>query len=262
MPLVDVQQPLPSPVVEFDVENESLQENEQPAAPAVEKWTRTPHPRGRQAKDPLAHNVRFQCSSMESMEAQLRDHIANPTGLAEHTTLEFIFPTSAAFMVSSGDHQGAKDAYKAKPAHYQTLNRTAISVIDALSQIDPKEQLKKQKAIAKAIVAAAQQVDGYRYSFHNNWVSKEDEACRFSYYCNDSTLNKGRAANEGAGMAGKRKVKPVYDCNGILHIKFSVTKQNLEVLYRHVPVHKTYEERAPPPRRDSKRRKFYELFAP
>lgn len=63
-------------------------------------------------------------------------------------------------------------------------------------------------------------------------------------------------------MVGKRKIKPVYDCKGQVWIKFSVTYQKLEVHYKHVPLHKTYEERAPPPRKDSKRRKIMEIFNP
>lgn len=61
---------------------------------------------------------------------------------------------------------------------------------------------------------------------------------------------------------GKKVVKPVYDCKGTLHVKFSAVKQNLEVQYKHIPIHKTYDERAPPPRRDSKRRKLMELYNP
>ncbi|RMZ72173.1 hypothetical protein GMOD_00007176 [Pyrenophora seminiperda CCB06] len=34
--------------------------------------------------------------------------------------------------------------------------------------------------------------------------------------------------------------------------------KTLDVIYKHVPIHKTYEERAPPPRKDSKRRKYLE----
>ncbi|RMZ77327.1 hypothetical protein DV737_g4405, partial [Chaetothyriales sp. CBS 132003] len=235
-----------------------------PAQDSAEKWSRTPRPRGRQAKDPMGIDVRYQCTSMENMEAQLHDYLANPTGPPEHTTLEFSFPTSAAFMIStSGPTTTVKDVAKTNSAAgFPSFSRTAVSILDALSQVDAKEQLRKQKAIAKAIVDCISAVDGYRYSFHNSWLSKEDEALRFSYFCNDSTLNKGRAANEGAGMAGKKKVKPVYDCRGVIHIKFSATKQVLEVHYRHVPLHQTYEARAPPPRKGSKRRKLLELFAP
>jgi hypothetical protein len=231
-------------------------------SPAAERWSRTVHPRGRQVRDPLLQRVAFQVNTMESMKTQLRDYLTNPTCDPEHTTIEFTFPTSAAFMVYTADFIGGKDAHKARSNIFNSLSRTAISVVDALSPGEPKDQMRKQKAIARTIIEAISETDGYRYSFHNNWLSKEDEASRFSYYCNDSTLNKGRAANEGAGMAGKRKVKPVYDCKGLIWVKFSVTKNNLEVHYKHVPIHKTYEERAPPPRKDSKRRKLLELFNP
>jgi hypothetical protein len=71
-------------------------------------------------------------------------------------------------------------------------------------------------------------------------------------------LNKDRAANGKGAKYGKRATKPVYDCKGVLSVKFSATKQSLDVFYKHVPIHKTYEERAPPPRKDSKRRKYLE----
>jgi hypothetical protein len=66
--------------------------------------------------------------------------------------------------------------------------------------------------------------------------------------------------NSKAG--GKRATKPVYDCRGVLAVKFSSVKKSLDVHYKHVPIHKTYEERAPPPRRDSKRRKWLEMNNP
>lgn len=122
--------------------------------------------------------------------------------------------------------------------------------------------MRKQRAIAKCCVDSIQKTDGFRYSFHNCWNSREDDSYRFSYYCNDSLLNKDRAANGKGAKLGKRATKPVYDCKGVLAVKFSATKQSLEVIYKHVPIHKTYEERAPPPRKDSKRRKILEETDP
>lgn len=54
----------------------------------------------------------------------------------------------------------------------------------------------------------------------------------------------------------------MYDCRGVLAVKFSAVKRSLDVHYKHIPIHKTYEERAPPPRRDSKRRKWMEEHNP
>jgi hypothetical protein len=141
--------------------------------------------------------------------------------------------------------------------------KTNLSILEALQPTpDPKDKMRKQRAIAKCCVDTIQRIDGYRYSFHNCWNSREDDSFRFSYYCNDSLLNKDRAANGKGAKLGKRATKPVYDCKGVLSIKFSATKQTLDVFYKHVPIHKTYEERAPPPRKDSKRRKFLEVNDP
>lgn len=230
-----------------------------PTIQPSEKWNKTVHPRGRQARDPLAQYVRFQCTGGDQMEALLHEYVGNPTSPAEHTTIEFSFSTSSAFMVYTGEYLGGSQT---RTNLYGHLNRSALSVNAALSPVDKKESLKMQKSIAKTLVEHIAKADGYRYSFHNNWLSKEDGAHRFSYFCNDSTLNKGRAANEGAGMVNKRKMKPVYDCAGTIHVKFSVTKQSLELHYKHVPCHKTYEERAPTPRKNSKRRKIMEVFEP
>lgn len=145
------------------------------------------------------------------------------------------------------------------PAGKKPEQKVSLSVMEALqATADPKEKMRKQRAIAKCCVDAIQRIDGYRYSFHNCWNSREDDSFRFSYYCNDSLLNKDRAANGKGAKLGKRATKPVYDCKGVLSIKFSATKETLDVFYKHVPVHKTYEERAPPPRKDSKRRRFLE----
>lgn len=137
--------------------------------------------------------------------------------------------------------------------------KVRLSIMEALQATsDPKEKMRKQRAIAKCCVDTIQKTDGYRYSFHNCWNSREDDSFRFSYYCNDSLLNKDRAANGKGAKLGKRATKPVYDCKGVLSIKFSATKQTLDVFYKHVPIHDTYEARAPPPRKDSKRRKYLE----
>jgi hypothetical protein len=141
--------------------------------------------------------------------------------------------------------------------------KVSMSIIEALQPTaEPKDKMRKQRGIAKCCVDAIQNIDGYRYSFHNCWNSREDDSYRFSYYCNDSLLNKDRAANGKGAKLGKRATKPVYDCKGVLSIKFSASKQTLDVIYKHVPIHKTYEERAPPPRKDSKRRKFLEVHDP
>jgi hypothetical protein len=85
-----------------------------------------------------------------------------------------------------------------------TANMRRMSILEALANTsDPKEKMKKQRAIAKCCVDTIQRTDGYRYSFHNCWNSREDDSFRFSYYCNDSLLNKDRAANGKGAKFGK-----------------------------------------------------------
>ncbi|KIW95101.1 uncharacterized protein Z519_03685 [Cladophialophora bantiana CBS 173.52] len=234
--------------------------------PGSDGKTRPRRPRGRHAKDPLAKSIAIKCQRLEDLEAQLQEHLADPATDREHTTLEFDFPVTAAFMVAAREPLGKGDlGEKRTPYTYSLFNKTAITVIDALHTIeDPKERVIMQKGISKTLVEACQNVDGYRYSFHNHWISREDQASRFSYYCNDSVLNKGRAANEGVSKikAGVKVRKPVYDCHGLISIKFSVTKNKLELHYKHIPLHKTFEERAPNPRNGSKRKRLLEIFHP
>ena len=240
--------------------------------PQHELWNKTVTlSRGRAPGDPLARTVNFHCQNTEDLRTCLHGHLASPDSeySPEHTTIELIFPISAAFSVADPfalTQPGPKLAQAPQavmPSLYGTPNSTVISIMEAMTPMpDPKDNMKKQRVVAKACVEAVQRADGNRYSFHNNWWSKEDEANRFSYYCNDSILNKGRSANGGAGTIGQTVQKPVYDCKGIIAVKFSAVKQNLQVQYKHVPVHKSYEERAPPPRRGTNRYKLAELHNP
>ena len=230
---------------------------------SYELWDKTPRPRGRQARDPHAEYIRFDCKDVDELETYLAEYLQAPTAPAEHATIEFHFPVTAAFMVYTRDFKRTADTTWTAADVTDIMRRTAVSVVEVLQPTEnPKEQIIRQKAVARTIVEAIQRADGFRYSFHNNWLSREDKAHRFSFFCNDSTLNKGRAANGGAGTEGRMRKKPVYDCKGLIAIKFSITKNNLEVHYRHVPLHKTYEERAPPPRKESKRRRLLEVLDP
>lgn len=76
-----------------------------------------------------------------------------------------------------------------------------MTIADALvPQDDSKDTMKRQRAVAKCFIDSIQRTDGFRYAFHNNWKSGEDY--RFSYYCNDSLLNKDRVANGKTGSHG------------------------------------------------------------
>jgi hypothetical protein len=224
--------------------------------------------------------TKLQCSTLQDMETKLRDYLQNPPAAPEHCTCELTLWAGASFLVKLdyvppnlrggpqqhdvGMLQAVADFNNQRPQPNNSDNReTTLSVLDALQQLnDPKETMKRQRAISKVCIASVQKTDGYRYSFHNSWKSGEDNAYRFSYYCNDSLLNKDRVANGKSGSQGKRATKPVYDCKGVLSIKFSATRQCIDVVYRHIPCHDTYEDRAPPPRKNSKRRAEWETKNP
>lgn len=242
-----------------------------------EIWTRpAPKPRGRAPNDPNGKKVTFRCQTIEDLENSLRQYLNLPFHPPDHTTLEFHYGMEAAFLVAKVHLKSHMTAAEAHNAVFS--EKSVVSVLNALSwNDDPKEMKYKQRAIAKACAEAIMRVDRYKYSYNNEWVSKEDQASRISYYCNDSTSNKMRSINaakptqgmasklgviDGADLGGKRAGKPVYDCHGYIAIKFSAVKQNLEVSYRHIPIHKTYDERAPAPRRGSKRRRLMEMYSP
>ena len=216
--------------------------------------------RGRIAKDPQGQTFLFHCRNAEDLETMLRDYLKDATSPPEHTTVEFHFPVSSAFMVYPPGHSHAiKDPLK------RIFAKTALSVVDALQPtLNPKDQYEKQRSIGKVCVEACQAADGFKYGFHNSWISKEDQASRFSYFCNDSSLNKARAGNPAASnrVAHKKAQKPVYPCEGNVTIKFSVTKELLEVHYKHIPCHETYAARAPIPRKGTRRRMLMEIFEP
>jgi hypothetical protein len=197
---------------------------------AAAVWT-NPNPplhRGRAPKDPMAVVAKYDCASIEDLEAKFREYLDNPPAAAEHCTCELTLWAGASFLVTvpsdsatpgpnphprpnaaAGMLQPVADALnpQAEPtSQSQSQPQTEqleMSVLDALQATsDPKVSMKRQRAISKVCVAAVQRVDGFRYSFHNNWRSGEDNAYRFSYYCNDSLLNKDRVANGKAGSQG------------------------------------------------------------
>lgn len=164
------------------------------------------------------------------MEEKLKDYLDNPPAAEEHCTAELTLWAGASFLVNlpTGDRQPSHirsnagilqpvvDALQSTsgvaappPVSYSAaagparVTQIALSVLDALQPMpDSKDTMKRQRAISKVCVAAVSKVDGFRYSFHNNWKSGEDNAYRFSYYCNDSLLNKDRVANGKAGSSG------------------------------------------------------------
>lgn len=185
-------------------------------------------PRGRATRETITPTITFQCASLEELEDSLRSHLSDRPASLEHATCGFTIWAGASFAVilprdaqeSSLPGQLLASPHTAMPAAATFVPRpplpggtTSLSITQALTpMLDEKRTAERQRAITKTIIAAMQRVDGYRYSFHNSWKSKEEGAWRFSYYCNDSLLNKDRVANGKAGTAGKSHAVDFNDC--------------------------------------------------
>lgn len=233
--------------------------------------------RGRKPQDPNQVVVRAACPTQQDFERQLRAFLRDETIDRSHVLFEGTFPVSAAFLVDYGTAAAGKaksNSYKYGPAFAPGLGSNkdghfarSMSVMEALTvnPEDPKERMRKQRAVARAVENLVERTDGFRYAFHNEWLARDNDAYRFSYFCNDSLLNKdrtlgGNKKNDSGKV--KRARKQVYDCQGYLTVKFSNTRQCLDVLYKHVPIHMTYDERAPLPRVGTKRFQILEMTNP
>ena len=73
---------------------------------------------------------------------------------------------------------------------------------------------------------------------------------RLKYVCRDSLQNRDRKSNtkkeksqdNDACEVETRKrpiLLPTYDCEGAIHVKFSLKRQAINVVYKHNPIHTT-----------------------
>ncbi|KAL9097465.1 MAG: hypothetical protein Q9165_000361 [Trypethelium subeluteriae] len=153
-----------------------------------------------------------------------------------------------------------------------------VTVAGTLNLADTEaDRAAKQKAVARAIVDTVQEVDGYRYARTHQRVLKEEQGVHVTFSCCDSQQNKDRAANrkrskatdendgqgeggEGGMPAGENgediekskktsKQLPTYDCKGAVTVRFGPKSQVLEVVYRHLMVHRETAWQARPSRK-------------
>ncbi|KAL9080596.1 MAG: hypothetical protein Q9157_000651 [Trypethelium eluteriae] len=143
-----------------------------------------------------------------------------------------------------------------------------VTVAGTLNLADTEaDRLAKQKAVARAIVDTVQETDGYMYARTHQRVLKEEQGVHMTFNCSDSQQNKDRVANKKRSKAGdanqeqdegreggilegengenveknnKKTSKrlPTYDCKGAVTVRFSSKSKVLEVVYRHLMVHR------------------------
>ena len=218
---------------------------------------------------------RAPCTTLDELQEALKDDIEGGTEsvIPECTTAELSLGSSALIPLhrpiigpyaDGGEHDlppefktswtdisddpAANTAY-AKKSHPQATVEAIVNVQDAHTR-----QI-VQRAASRAIVAAIEGTDGFKYNFNNAWAAKDESGQRFSYICQDSMQNKDRHANgftrtqkhlKGEGERGARK--PTYDCKGSVSVKCSLHRKCIDVYYRHYAIHPTLEERKTMPR--------------
>jgi hypothetical protein len=100
-----------------------------------------------------------------------------------------------------------------------------------------------------SFVDTIQNVDGFKYSERSAKNKDGDDGIRFKYVCADSVQShKGGVKKEKEGenvenetRKRKRTRKPeptTYACGGAIHIKFSIERAAINVVYKHNPIHR------------------------
>ncbi|KAJ9666978.1 hypothetical protein H2201_002811 [Coniosporium apollinis] len=158
----------------------------------------------------------FQCGNVEGLVSSFQWLVDNATSslIPDAVTCQFILGVDAVVEIratsngtpsfltliqkqpeSQADNADGKSPDLENPPE----KKFTVSVASALAAFgDDAERLKTQRALARAIVEAIQDVDGYRYFEKQVWGTKGQNGCRFRFPCVDSLQNRERAANRYA----------------------------------------------------------------
>ena len=130
------------------------------------------------------------CTSLPSFEALLRSQVddARSAVVPEVVYSEFIFGQAVPLEVEN------------LPDEWKELLGAAASNLRVGSAValmhDAKIKLKRQRAVARAVLKSIQSVDGFKYFEKEAWDTKHNDGYRFKFLCRDSYQNKDRAQNK------------------------------------------------------------------
>jgi hypothetical protein len=105
----------------------------------------------------------------------------------------------------------------------------------------------------RSIIQAIQATDGFKYSERSAQNKEGGDGARLKYVCQDSLQNRDRKSNVKIeklhdGVHDELEVQrqgpailPTYDCGGAIHIKLSLKRDAINVVYKHNPIHTTRE---------------------
>ncbi|KAG9189340.1 hypothetical protein G6011_06208 [Alternaria panax] len=198
----------------------------------------------------LNPEVYYRCPTSESLEGALRNELDKNAAsfIPTDVVTEFIFAIASIITIPV-TQQPSLDAL-IEPAHHPQ----SIGVEYALCRyIIGKDRLKVQRAIARSIIEAIQNIDGFKYSERSAQNKEGSDGTRLKYVCQDSLQKRDRRSNTKKekshnGGDSEAKVKrqgpamlPTYDCRGAIHVKFSLKRDAINVVYKHNPIHTARE---------------------
>jgi len=133
------------------------------------------------------------CTSLPGFEALLRSQVeeARSAGVPEVVYSEFIFGQSVPLEVENLPDEW-KESLGAPTS--STITLPVGSAVALMS--DAKVKLKRQRAVARAVLKSIQSVDSFKYFEKEAWDTKHNDGYRFKFLCRDSYQNKDRAQNK------------------------------------------------------------------
>jgi hypothetical protein len=103
----------------------------------------------------------------------------------------------------------------------------------------------------RSIIEAIQETDGFKYSERSAQNKEGGDGARLKYVCQDSLQNRDRKSSMKKEKSQESEdseaevneqgptASPTYDCGGAIHVKFSLKREAINVVYKHNPIHTT-----------------------
>ncbi|KAF2028151.1 hypothetical protein EK21DRAFT_102004 [Setomelanomma holmii] len=183
----------------------------------------------------LEPEVYHRCPTHESLDGALRNELEkNASSLIPvEIVTEFVFAAASTITI---------------PVVHQLALKALIQPADHLQSITVDYALCRDIDV-RSIIEAIQDADGFKYSERSAQSKEGGDGARLKYVCQDSLQNRDRKNNmkkekhhdseESETQPKKRGqvLLPTYGCGGAIHVKFSIERQAINVVYKHNPIH-------------------------
>ncbi|KAF2791240.1 hypothetical protein K505DRAFT_351438 [Melanomma pulvis-pyrius CBS 109.77] len=194
----------------------------------------------------LNPDVYYRCPTLESLEGALRNEMDKMAAILIPTEIvtEFVFGVGSTITVPVTQQSNLEAMIH--PAEFPQ----SITVELALCRnTEGKERLRTQ-----CFIEIIQKTDGFKYLERQASNKDGGDGTRFKYVCVDSLQNQHRKRmakrekvgqenqnEETEGKKRRKEVLPTYDCGGAIHIKSSIKREAVNVVYKHNPIHRDVE---------------------